>query len=527
MPWPDCAPCHSLPDGGGGNRPPSGQPNVPANSRQSGLRVPLAASSPRYLALTSIRRRSQSLPAATEDRHRPPSTPNRARTIALPCPYRPFRCCIVIPSVDLGLDKIPFAADEVDIKYQRLRESNEAVAIAVRRQLVDSHVDVIKTTGLGPAATYSQATALGLAAGVPDAVLVHLQEDRTAVILIQKSVPRAVHQVLATGGDESIEDKAEALARAVEQVEGFGQTHEEAEDSARVPVVVSGRVPENGDLTSVLRAMLSREILTPSPPVEYPEGFPVSEYTNAIGLALLDQARPTGFKSAPAGDAVPLSLLSPRHLPAPLPIVPVSVFLALTLFAVAVFNLTPRVDDIKVESDALVAQLAATEEEAARHRLSAKTAEVLQLRAREARQLALAMSAQLDDLAGRVDDIAAWFEKIETITVKTKPEGVTVSEFTPTRDIFELKGLAPTVEDAILYSNNIKDSGLFEDVVLRRFSAGGGAPSGPAIGGTSPAEILAGLAGGAQPAAPVRRDSVVFVIEASVPGASSEEDSAP
>ena len=74
----------------------------PANSRQSGLRVPLAASSPRYLALTSIRRRSQSLPAATEDRHRPPSTPNRARTIALPCPYRPFRCCIVIPSVDLG-----------------------------------------------------------------------------------------------------------------------------------------------------------------------------------------------------------------------------------------------------------------------------------------------------------------------------------------------------------------------------------------------------------------------------------------
>ena len=41
-------------DGGGGNRPPSGQPNVPANSRQSGLRVPLAASSPRYLALTTF-----------------------------------------------------------------------------------------------------------------------------------------------------------------------------------------------------------------------------------------------------------------------------------------------------------------------------------------------------------------------------------------------------------------------------------------------------------------------------------------
>ena len=36
-PGPIAAPSHSLPDGGGGNRPPSGQPNVPANSRQSGL----------------------------------------------------------------------------------------------------------------------------------------------------------------------------------------------------------------------------------------------------------------------------------------------------------------------------------------------------------------------------------------------------------------------------------------------------------------------------------------------------------
>ena len=74
-------PCLMAPSA---THPPTAQPNVLANSRQSGLRVPLAASSPRYLALTDIRRRSQSLPAATEDRHRPSSTPNRARTIA-PC----------------------------------------------------------------------------------------------------------------------------------------------------------------------------------------------------------------------------------------------------------------------------------------------------------------------------------------------------------------------------------------------------------------------------------------------------------
>ena len=82
-------------------------------------------SSPRYLALTNIRRRSQSLPAATEDKHRPPSTPNRARTIALPCPYRPFRCCIVIPSVDLGLavdaaGKVVYIADTLNHRIRKI-----------------------------------------------------------------------------------------------------------------------------------------------------------------------------------------------------------------------------------------------------------------------------------------------------------------------------------------------------------------------------------------------------------------------
>ena len=89
VPWPDCAPCHSLPDGGGGNRPPSGQPNVPANSRQSGLRVPLAASSPRYLALTNIRRRSQSLPAATEGQTPAPLYPKSCPDHRPPLPLSP------------------------------------------------------------------------------------------------------------------------------------------------------------------------------------------------------------------------------------------------------------------------------------------------------------------------------------------------------------------------------------------------------------------------------------------------------
>ena len=71
-PWHGCAPCHSQPDGRPATNPPSGQPNVPVNSLQSGLRVPLAAASPRYLALTNIRTESQSLPRQLKTDTGPP-----------------------------------------------------------------------------------------------------------------------------------------------------------------------------------------------------------------------------------------------------------------------------------------------------------------------------------------------------------------------------------------------------------------------------------------------------------------------
>ena len=102
-PWPGCERFHSQSDDPSPTDPTSGQPNVPANSRQSGRRTPLAASSPRHLALPNVPRRSQGLPAATEDRHRPPLpaiVPGPSPPLA---PHHPFRRCNVIPSVDSGL----------------------------------------------------------------------------------------------------------------------------------------------------------------------------------------------------------------------------------------------------------------------------------------------------------------------------------------------------------------------------------------------------------------------------------------
>ena len=71
---------------------------APAQSASASSRV-----LSRHLALPNVRRRSQGLPAATEDRHRPPLpkiVPGPSPPLA---PHRPFPCCNLIPSVDSGL----------------------------------------------------------------------------------------------------------------------------------------------------------------------------------------------------------------------------------------------------------------------------------------------------------------------------------------------------------------------------------------------------------------------------------------
>ena len=76
-PWPGCEPFHSRPDGA---RPPVAQrprqPNVPANSRQSGPRAPLAVSSPRHLAHHNHCRPPSAPPQTPADCRQPLIYPN-------------------------------------------------------------------------------------------------------------------------------------------------------------------------------------------------------------------------------------------------------------------------------------------------------------------------------------------------------------------------------------------------------------------------------------------------------------------
>ena len=371
---------------------------------------------------------------------------------------------------------IPFTLTEVDVKWHLSKakrgEDSHVMAIAVQKEVVDAHVQGLKEAGKGPQTTYSQAAALAVATGVPDAMLVHLGVRQAAVVLVREGVPRVVHRLMTPEGDQSPRELAEALGRAVEQMEGYDLTLETDAVSQRLPVVLTGEVPGDGTLERELELVLQRDVLPLSPPVERPEGFPSAEYATNIGLAVLGRAKPAiwrrGFNHQPAT----LNLLSERHLPAPIPFVPILTFLALGLLAVGAFYLTGQVSDLKDSVAEKESELKLAESALRIYNRNLKPINQAQKDATEARTLTLEMKSRLAALGEEFDTLGTWFEMIETITEKTLPDGVKVSDLTPLQgDKFRLAAGAPDLEHAIRYVANIRESGLFTNVDLLQVTA--------------------------------------------------------
>ena len=446
----------------------------------------------------------------------------------LPMPKIKRRYLEQVVTSEVG-ESIPFSADEVDIKWH-LREKDdlrELTAIAVQKEVVDAHVNQIKGYGMGPMATYTQAAALGLAAGVPDALVVHLVPGQAAVVLVRDSQPRAVYQVAAMDADQGIQAQAEAIARSVEQVEGFDQTLALG-DIPELPIVITGQVPRDGQLLGELRQQLQREVVPPSPTVEFPEGFPVTEYATNIGLALLDQGRPKPMRKATEDSPVAINLLSARHLPRPIPVVPIAVFLALGFFGLLAFNFgstaDAKIEDSESSSKVVVdLRQKVSDANAARNALKAREGDVQALH-----DLTLELKSRVSSLATDIEDLGDWFNLFHTITETTRPEEVTVVNLTPSGDSFVLIASAARLPAALQYAERIRESGLFVDVIIRNAAAKGAPLSAGVIPDLrSVSELLPslGIEGGSS-AVIVIQDGVPqalsFVIEATVRSSTDE-----
>ena len=230
------------------------------------------------------------------------------------------------------------------------------------------------------------------------------------------------------------------------------------------------------------------------------------------------------FKKASALSDAAISLISNRHIQRRVPLTAVAVYLVLLLFGAASLNLAPEVDDVRAEAAALSKEARVLGSKEFTYRGELADTRRIERTTRNVRELTLQLKSQLSDLDTEIETIGEWFERIETITEKSRPPGVEVSNLTPKGDTFSLTASAFTLADAIRYAANIRESGLFTDVTLLQIQSGAGIRAG---GDVQPSGSGAATAGSSPSGAGVELDGaerVTFVIEAVVVPPPDEEE---
>ena len=393
------------------------------------------------------------------------------------------------------LETVPFSKDQVDISWcvrpstGNDKDQQEVLAVAVPKGEMEEAAALLSECGVSPSAAYAKSTSLASAVGVPDCLVIHFEDNLAFMFRVWDGETRVVHQIVLPRGEPTTQAAYDSLARGVEHVEGFIAGMPPASGSASsdtgvelggtaVPVLITGdnfgAGIDVGALADVLQRPVSLLKEIPNAGARHlldaPPDFPVAQYASNIGLLLADRAGTGPWKAAarkpqarrqslPAG----LDILPKRHRPAPLPVIPVLIFMALSMAAAGLVPITGLVNTVAGETRALEERLEFQQGQA-KHRRAMVDREL------ELTEELNAVSAEAGALRARLNvtgnEMRNLLARIEAITDDSETHGVSLYGLNPETGGFAIAGSAETHGDVLRYAQAVRDSGLFADAQI-------------------------------------------------------------
>ena len=345
---------------------------------------------------------------------------------------------------------------------------------SVPKDTIDRHVNMPKTGRGKPVAAYSKAAALAFAAGLQDVVVVDLNLDSASIVLVKEWIPIVTHQVNFIDMETDVEKRAEALARAVEQVVN---SEKRLGEVTELPVTTAGYLSGDKKLIEALKDTLSFNLIENTPALQFPEHFPARECAPNLGLVIADRRRAKPGRQLSGRKAASINLLPERHLPRPMPVVPATVFFILLLFSYVAFGITDQVNAVESENATRVAQVTRLENQARINRILLAQEDAT---AKSVQALILERAATESSLANFENDNAQLLARLQTTTTTAQASGVQVSDITSRPEGFLLSGRASSFSGLFEYTAGLRDSEVFENVkILRVETSGGEDLSGP------------------------------------------------
>ena len=333
-------------------------------------------------------------------------------------------------------------------------------------------VRLVRDSGLFPAAAYSKANVLALAAGIPNAIVVHLEQTQTAIVLVSNGDPQVVHQLDFAEASSGPEEQGEAIARAVDQVAGYHQSFDPRVQSAQLPVILTGENSvESNPVVQSLRQSLDWKVRAFTPPIECPEGFPIEQYATNIGLLLADRVQPREQGKDQNQKAPALDLLPKRHQPIPLPTFQAAIFVTLFLLALHPFDLTDWIQAQELQARVVSRELQDLLQQEEKHDVVLVDHQQSQSGYEVAREQTEELQTLMADLGGSVNILLG---RLDIITHQAKPDTVSLIAVSPSGEDLSVMGGAQSYAEALRYAANLRSYGVFEDARMVQIQGDGG-----------------------------------------------------
>ena len=329
---------------------------------------------------------------------------------------------------------------------------------------------------------------MAFVAKVPDVIVVHLDRIQVAAVLVRGGVPRVVHQVELPAEEFSLQEQADALTSAVDRVAGYYQTQDPESEGDPLPVVFTGKTPDTTGLIELMPQVLQRPVLPLDPVMDYPEHFPADEYAANLGLFLADQARGKAWGKTPSQAGSSLNVLPDRHLPRPLPVVPIAALTSLFLLLLLAIVVTGPINDKTNEADRLLVERDQAQR-AERAALATQIERLLGLRREQEETLVqlLGMESSLAELKVNIDTLLA---RLTAITEDTASADIRLSGLAPGERGFVLAGTASNYEAVFNYATNLRDSPHFENASVQTLTGSGQGAVGFTVVATVPEPVV-------------------------------------
>jgi Tfp pilus assembly PilM family ATPase/Tfp pilus assembly protein PilN len=203
------------------------------------------------------------------------------------------REALFVPLEGLHVSWRPLSVNEGEQQY---------LLLAVPREVLDSQVLALRAAGLKLRELSLKGLALARAIGVPDALIVNVEPAGLDVVVVAEGIPWVLHSVGRADDVLPPEERAEAVARDLDQaVDFYHRRYRSNSSSADTPLFLAGPLMADAGFAGALQNAVGYPVATLKPAIECPRHLPLAQYAVNLGLALSRVPSP-----APGGEAAAL-----------------------------------------------------------------------------------------------------------------------------------------------------------------------------------------------------------------------------